>query len=51
MKAKALSRTFRIKDRRTAAVFSNPLRRRIVLLCADQARSVSEMAEILPAST
>jgi len=41
-----LSRAFRIRDARAAAAFSDPLRRRVVLLLAGRERSLSELASI-----
>ncbi len=46
MKDTILSRAFRIADGRAAAVFSNPLRRRLVLLLAAHEQSVTEIAGV-----
>lgn len=45
MKDDTLSRARRITDRRTAAVFSDPLRRRLVLTLAGGERSLGELAD------
>jgi predicted ArsR family transcriptional regulator len=41
-----LSRAFRVADRKAAAAFSDPLRRRLVLLLAGQKRSAGELASV-----
>jgi hypothetical protein len=41
-----LSRARRISDSRVAASFSDPLRRRLVLLLASQERSLAELADV-----
>lgn len=45
MKDQILSSALRITDRRTAAAFSNPLRRRLVLMLAHQERSLAQLAQ------
>ncbi len=44
MERKSLSRRVDVRDRRAAAAFADPLRRRVVLLLAARERSASELA-------